>query len=192
MEAASGRLRDRVAYVRTDCSFSQEMSVRQTMLFHAFMREPGVGSRARDSKGRINALVEDLGLAQVRHTRVRDLTASEKQRLNVACHLLLDADVVVLDQPTRGMDIFDTFFLVEYLRQWAARGRIVILTLQPPTYEILTMISKAVLVSAGRLMYFGKRREMLPYFAFIDYPCPAFKNPSDYYREYTYSDRRIG
>ena len=45
--------------------------------------------RARDTKGRINALIEDLGLAQVRHTRVRDLTVSEKQRLNVACHLLL-------------------------------------------------------------------------------------------------------
>ncbi len=82
------------------------------------------------------------------------------------------------------MDIFDTFFLVEYLRQWAARGRIVLVTLQPPTYEILTMISKVVLLSTGRLMYAGKRREMLPYFAFIEYPCPAYKNPSDYYREW--------
>ena len=42
------------------------------------------------------------------------------------------------------MDIFDTFFLVEYLRQWAARGRIVILTIHPPTYEIFTMISKVI------------------------------------------------
>ena len=56
---------------------------------------------------------------------------------------------VVLDQPTKGMDIFDTFFLVEYLRQWAGRGRIVIMTLQPPTYEILTMISKVLLLSTG-------------------------------------------
>ena len=79
---------------------------------------------------------------QVKHTRVQDLTVSERQRLNVACQLQLDTDIVVLDQPTKGMDIFDTFFLVEYLRQWAARGRIVIITLQPPTYEILTMISK--------------------------------------------------
>ena len=82
------------------------------------------------------------------------------------------------------MDIFDTFFLVEYLRQWAARGRIVVLTLQPPTYEILTMISKVAVISTGRLMYYGKRREMLPYFAFIEYPCPAYKNPADYYREF--------
>lgn len=50
------------------------------------------------------------------------MTTSEKRRLNVACHLLLDTDIVVLDQPTRGMDIFDTFFLVEYLRQWATGG----------------------------------------------------------------------
>lgn len=166
----------------------------------------------------------------MKHTRVKDLTVSERQRLNVASQLLLDTDIVVLDQvrkkdffyfgglrtrsrkrdfllllhtsvekplyfdnefclfpplpqPTRGMDIFDTFFLVEYLRQWAARGRIVLVTLQPPTYEILTMISKVVLLSTGRVMYAGKRREMLPYFAFIEYPCPAYKNPSDYYRE---------
>ena len=47
----------------------------------------------------------------MKHTRVADLTVSEKQRLNVACHLLLDTDIVLLDQPTQGMDIFDTFFL---------------------------------------------------------------------------------
>ena len=59
-----------------------------------------------------------------------------------------------------------------------------ILTIQPPTYEIFTMISRVALISTGRLMYFGRRREMLPYFAFIEYPCPAYKNPSDYYRQY--------
>jgi len=170
-----------VALVERDISFTPDMSVRQTLLFHSLMREPGTLTRGRDTKGRINALIEDLGLSQVKHTRVADLTVSEKQRLNVACHLLLDTDIVLLDQPTQGMDIFDTFFLVEYLRQWAARGRIVILTMHPPTYEIFTMISKVVLLSCGRLMYFGKRREMLPYFAFIEYPCPAYKNPSDYY-----------
>ena len=30
-------------------------------------------------------------------------------------------------------------------------------------------------------MFYGHRSEMLPYFAFIEYPCPGFKNPSDYY-----------
>ncbi|GAB6028959.1 hypothetical protein CHUAL_004754 [Chamberlinius hualienensis] len=175
------KLENRVSLVQQDCNFSPDMSVRQTLLFTSLLKEPGNPSRGFDTKGRINALIEDLGLSIVKHTRVKHLTLSEKRRLNVACHLLLDTDIVLLDQPTKGMDIFDTFFLVEYLRQWAARGRLVILTIHPPTYEIFTMMSKIALISCGKLMYFGKRREMLPYFAFIEFPCPAYKNPSDYY-----------
>ena len=34
----------------------------------------------------------------MKHTRVADLTVSEKRRLNVACHLQLDTDIVILDQ----------------------------------------------------------------------------------------------
>ena len=45
------KLTDRVAYVKTDHHFTPDMSVRQTMLFHAFLREPGSHSRARDTKG---------------------------------------------------------------------------------------------------------------------------------------------
>lgn len=61
--------------------------------------------------------------------------------------------------------------------------RIVMVTLQPPTYEIFTMVSRVALISVGHLMYCGRRRNMLPYFSTADYPCPAFKNPSDYYRK---------
>ncbi|XP_069674878.1 ATP-binding cassette sub-family G member 8 [Periplaneta americana] len=191
------QLRDRVAYVQCDSHLSPDLSVRQTLSLHHWLRHSSSHHGKLNTKDRIDALIEDLGLDQVRHTKVSGLTTSEKRRLNVACHLLLDTDIVVLDQPTRGMDIFDTFFLVEFLRQWAATagssgpaaitpsgvsgGRIVILTLHPPTYEIFTMLSRVALVSAGRLMFSGRRRDMLPYFAMVDYPCPAYKNPSDYY-----------
>ncbi|PSN37420.1 hypothetical protein C0J52_21078, partial [Blattella germanica] len=174
---SSGQLRDRVAYVQSDSHLSPDLSVRQTLSLHHWLRHSS-GHRGKiDTKDRIDALIEDLGLDQVRHTKVSGLTTSEKRRLNVACHLLLDTDIVVLDQPTRGMDIFDTFFLVEFLRQWAATagssgpaaitpsgisgGRIVILTLHPPTYEIFTMLSRVALVSAGRLMFSGRRLDLV-------------------------------
>eukprot|EP00095_Tigriopus_kingsejongensis_P006324 maker-scaffold411_size179879-snap-gene-0.27 protein:Tk06324 transcript:maker-scaffold411_size179879-snap-gene-0.27-mRNA-1 annotation:"abc subfamily abcg" len=175
------RLRDRIAHVTDRMSLFPNMTVKQSMLFRSFLNEPGSNSRQKNTRGRVNALIEDLGLAQVKHTRVRNLSASETQRLNVCCHLLLDTDIVVLDEPTKGMDIFDAFFMIEYLRQWASRGRIVMMTIHPPTYEILTMISRIVMISLGKTIYFGKRRELLPYFSFIEYPCPSYKNPSDYY-----------
>ncbi|KAJ8967500.1 hypothetical protein NQ314_002815, partial [Rhamnusium bicolor] len=185
----SSNLKPRVAYVQSDPHLCKDMTVIQTLRFHYDLKKPTdkLGYLKIDAMDRINVLIEDLGLEQVRNTRVSSMTISERRRLNVACHLLLDTDIVVLDQPTRGMDIFDTFFLVEYLKQWAnggaghALGRIVIFTMHPPTYEIFTMLSRILLISAGRTMFSGRRRDMLPYFALVDYPCPSYKNPSDYY-----------
>ncbi|CAH1154353.1 unnamed protein product [Phaedon cochleariae] len=182
-------LRSRVAYVQSDARMCEDMTAVQTLRFHYDLKRPTdkLSYLKIEAMDRINVVIEDLGLEQVRDTKVSSMTVSEKRRLNVACHLILDTDLVVLDQPTRGMDIFDTFFLVEYLKQWAnggagnAVGRIVIFTMHPPTYEIFTMLSRILLISAGRTMYSGRRRDMLPYFALVEYPCPSFKNPSDYY-----------
>ncbi|CAG0884113.1 unnamed protein product [Cyprideis torosa] len=175
------RLEPRVAYVTQDRNFNPDMTVQQTLRLHSLLKSPGQPARGLNTKARISALTDDLGLPQVTNTRVQDLTHSEKLRLNVACHLLTDTDILLLDQPTKGMDIFDTFFMIEYLRQWANRGRIVLMAMNPPTYEIFTMVSRVVLISNGQLMFCGRRREMLPYFAYIEYPCPAYKNPADYY-----------
>ncbi|XP_063378876.1 ATP-binding cassette sub-family G member 8 [Cydia fagiglandana] len=180
---ASSTLRKVAAYVRKDTSLCPSMTVEHTLRFHAALRRPRSNQHQvkMDDRDRINWLIEELGLDQVRDTNVARLTRSEIRRLNVACQLLLDTAILILDQPTKEMDIFDTFFLVEYLRNWASGGRVVIMSLHPPTYEIFAMLTKVVLISAGRTMFSGYRRDMLPYFASIDYPCPAFKNPSDYY-----------
>ncbi|KAJ8731790.1 hypothetical protein PYW08_014520 [Mythimna loreyi] len=179
---ASSTLRKIAAYVRKDTSLCAAMTVEHTLRFHAALRRPRNNGQVKmDDRDRINLLIEELGLEQVRDTNVCRLTRSEIRRLNVACQLLLDMAILILDQPTKEMDIFDTFFLVEYLRNWASTGRVVIMSLHPPTYEIFAMLTKVVLISAGRTMFSGYRRDMLPYFASIDYPCPAFKNPSDYY-----------
>lgn len=129
----------------------------------------------------VDILVEDLGLTAVRTTNVSRLTHSEKQRLSVACQLLTQASILILDQATTNMDIFDTFFLVEYLRQWCNSGRIVIMTLQPPTFEILSMCSGVLLLSGGRTVFSGSRSDLPRHMGSLGYPCPPFKNPADYY-----------
>nr|XP_018915492.1 PREDICTED: ATP-binding cassette sub-family G member 8 [Bemisia tabaci]XP_018915500.1 PREDICTED: ATP-binding cassette sub-family G member 8 [Bemisia tabaci] len=181
-------LKQRITYVRSKTFLSPDFNVAQTLTFYSKLRRsPRVTGIKYSLTEKMELLIEELGLTQVLNTKVSSLTSSEIQRLNLACHLLSDSEILLLDQPTQVMDIFDTFFLVEFLRQWASggstgmMGRIIILTLHPPTYEIFTMVSRVLLISSGRMMYSGRRRDLLPYFATADYPCPAFKNPSDYY-----------
>lgn len=175
------RLSHMLAYVSQDATLCPDMSTRQALLFTSLVQRPAKKSTF-DAKKRTNALLEELGLSEVRHTAIKDLTDAEQKRLLIAINLLLDTDILLLDHPTKGMDIFDTFFLVEYLRQWALiSGRCVIMTISPSTYEIFTMLSRIALISSGRVIYFGKRSELLSYFSEIDFPCPTYKNPSDYY-----------
>lgn len=133
----------------------------------------------------INILIEDLGLSAVRTANISRLTQSEKQRLCVACQLMTQATILILDQTTTNMDIFDTFFLVEYLRQWCSNGKLVIMTLQPPTFEILSMCSGVLLLSGCRTIFSGNRSDLPRHMGALGYPCPPFKNPADYYCEFT-------
>ncbi|XP_015521681.1 ATP-binding cassette sub-family G member 8 [Neodiprion lecontei] len=170
-------LRSRVAYLSAESTLSPGLTAEQTLSFYLRLRG-GSGSSSMES----DAILQELGLEATKHCLVNTLTTSEVRRLALACRLLQNSHILALDRPTHGLDIFDAFFLVEYLRQWASRGqRLVILTLHPPTYEILTMVSRVALTSGGRIMYTGPRRDMLPYFALAEFPCPPFKNPSDYY-----------
>ncbi|XP_026471905.1 ATP-binding cassette sub-family G member 8-like [Ctenocephalides felis] len=159
--------------------YNSHLTVYTTLKFYSQLKYPQRGKS--DMTDRISILIEELGLEQVKDMTVCRLTDSETQRLTVACQLLQDTAILVLDQPTKGMDIFDTFFLIEYLRQYAANGRIVILSLQPPTYEIFLMCSGILLLSSGRVMYSGSRIGFVEHFSNVGYPCPMYKNPSDYY-----------
>lgn len=120
-------------------------------------------------------------MTTVRSNNISALTQSEKLRLCVACQLLTQATILILDQTTTSMDIFDTFFLVEYLRQWCSSGKIVIMTLQPPTFEILSMCSGLLLLSESRTIFSGNRSDLPLHMGSMGFPCPPFKNPADYY-----------
>lgn len=41
-----------------------------------------------------------------------------------------------------------------------------------------------MILSRGRMVYFGKATEMVAYFTAIGYPCPSLTNPCDYYGAY--------
>lgn len=52
-------------------------------------------------------------------------------------------DILLCENITREMDVYDTAFVIDYLRDWAMKlNRIVLMAVAPPTIEILTMFHK--------------------------------------------------
>lgn len=64
-------------------------------------------------------------------------------RLNVACILVTLPSVLILDEPTTGLDSFTAFALLETLQNLARRGRSIILSIHQPRSDAFRLVSRS-------------------------------------------------
>ena len=94
--AGSPALRSRVGYVTQAPSVYEDLTVRENARFFASLY--GMGSREAD------AAIADVGLADAAGQLVRDLSGGQMGRASLACALVAAPEVLVLDEPTVGLD----------------------------------------------------------------------------------------
>lgn len=77
---------------------------------------------------KVDALLTDLGLSEKRHSMVRHLSGGMKRRLMIARALIHDPQVLILDEPTAGVDIEIRRSMWDFLTRKNAEGTTIILT----------------------------------------------------------------
>jgi ABC-2 type transport system ATP-binding protein len=105
------------------------------------------------------ALLEEVGLARVASTRVRRLSGGERQRLALALALVGDPEVLILDEPTAGMDPEakrDTRGLIAGLRD---EGRAILLTTHDLA-DVERLAHRVAILHHGRIVADGSVAEI--------------------------------
>jgi ribose transport system ATP-binding protein len=95
-------------------------------------------------------LVSRLSIScrDVRRQAVRTLSGGNQQKVVLARWLMRDAQVLLLDEPTRGVDVGSRQHVYELIRQAAARGAGVLL-ISSEIEELLGMCDRILVLSAG-------------------------------------------
>ncbi len=118
------RVRARIGIAPQSLALYLELTARENLRFYAEVY--GVAKAERES--RVDAALDFVRLNDRQHDRVSGFSGGMQRRLNIACAIVHDPDLILLDEPTVGVDpqsrnaIFDN---VEALR---ARGKTVVYT----------------------------------------------------------------
>jgi ABC-2 type transport system ATP-binding protein len=120
------------------------------------------GRRARDHlrvlaatcglpDARVDDILADVGLSGAARRRVGGFSLGMRQRLGLAAALLGDPDVLVLDEPTNGLDPAGIRWLRDFLRRYAASGRTVLVS-SHLLAEVAQTVDDVVVLAGGRLV----------------------------------------
>ena len=110
--------------------------------------------------GRVDEVLEETGLASVARHRVRTYSLGMRQRLGIAAALLGDPQVVMLDEPSNGLDPEGIIWIRELLRRLAGEGRTVLVSSHLMN-ETASFADHLVVLGRGRLLADTPVREFI-------------------------------
>ncbi|MGE0481786.1 MAG: ABC transporter ATP-binding protein [Phycisphaerae bacterium] len=106
------------------------------------------------ARRRIGELADWLGMGGFLRLRCGALSTGQKQRTNIARALIADPPILVLDEPTLGLDVLSNRVILEFVRTQAEAGKAILLSTHALD-EIETMCRRIGLIHRGRLIAEG-------------------------------------
>lgn len=103
---------------------------------------------------RSDDLIARLGMADFADSRVDKLSSGQKQRTSIARTLIHDPPLLILDEPTIGLDVVTSRAIVEFIREARARGKCVLLSTHI-MHEAAKLCDRIAILHAGQIRQVG-------------------------------------
>ncbi len=141
-----GALRARIGMVPQDDVVHRQLTVEQALSYAAEWRLTPDNTRA-DRRRAVARALDELDLTEHAGTRIDNLSGGQRKRASVAMELLTGASLLILDEPTTGLDPALDRQVMTMLRQLADAGRVVLVVTHSLTY--LNVCDQVLLLAPG-------------------------------------------
>lgn len=142
LPAGHSKLRRRVAYMTQSPSVYSDLSVRENLRFFAAVLKAGGGA--------VEKALATVDLGSAADARVDRLSGGQRSRVSLAVALLADPEVLILDEPTVGLDPVLRRQLWDAFGDLAARGRAIVVSSH--VMDEASRCDRLLLMRAGRLI----------------------------------------
>ncbi len=121
---ATDEVKSRVGLVSANDGVYPWLTVRETLLFFADL----YGLPLLDARANLRSLAELFDLTQLLDRRCSLLSTGQRQRVTLARALIHAPPVMLLDEPTRGLDVLGSQVVIDYVRRLRDEGKAVIVS----------------------------------------------------------------
>jgi ABC-2 type transport system ATP-binding protein len=145
----TARLRERIGYMPQHFALYPELTVWENLDFAASCN--GVGLRGRGR--RLREMLDFVELADARNTEAGKISGGQQRRLELACTLIHEPELIVVDEPTAGIDPVLRQKFWEHFRELRDRGATLFVTTQYVTEAEYCDVVAAM--KGGRMVAMG-------------------------------------
>jgi len=137
--------RRRIGYMPESVPLYREMRVREYLKFRARLK----GLNRTETRRRVREVIETCGLGGVKKQMIKTLSKGYRQRVGLADALVHDPELLILDEPTNGLDPNQIRSIRELIRE-LGRSRTVLLSTHI-LHEVELLCSEVVIIDNGRI-----------------------------------------
>ncbi|HEY8498563.1 MAG TPA: ABC transporter ATP-binding protein [Limnochordales bacterium] len=146
----------RVGYLPENVGFYDDLTGFQNLLYTARLN----GIPENEARAHIESLLETVGLAQAAHRRVREYSRGMRQRLGLADVLVKRPRIVILDEPTLGIDPQGVEEVLQLIARLSREERVTVLLSSHLLHQVQRICHRVGIFVAGRLIAQGPVEEL--------------------------------
>lgn len=114
---------------------------------------------SKDLSARCYEILEAVGLEEKQKELARNLSGGMKRRLNIACGLLHKPRLIIMDEPTVGVDVQSRNFILKFIKQLQKEGASVLYTTHYME-EVEEIADRIIIIKAGKVIADGNLSEI--------------------------------
>ena len=149
------RVKARVGYLPDSVGFYDELTARENLGYIARLN----GLARSDAEKRITASIERMGLTEAIDRPVGTFSRGMRQRLGVAELLLKEPEIIIMDEPTLGLDPEAAHNFLKLIREFKHEGITVMLS-SHLLHQVQEVCDRVGLFSHGRMVISGTVAEL--------------------------------
>lgn len=147
------KIREKVGFMPENLGFYENLSAEQNLLVFAKLAE------VKNSEERVKECLKVVGLWNYRQRKYKEMSTGMKQRLGLAQALLKDPELLILDEPTAGIDPLGIKLFKELLLELNREGRTIFISTHL-LYEIAPIFTHVAIMCRGKIVVQGSVEEL--------------------------------